>query len=111
MIDVLIILKNWKKYILEEISLVTRPQVSFLNSYFTYVQCDYYTAVDSPHKGPVMQKMLPVDDIIMFEPLNSWLPNALYVYFALLGTTLSYKHSIFPSSAQCILGKSLYIEI
>ena len=26
--------------------------------------------VNSPHKGPVMQKMLPFDDVIMFWPVN-----------------------------------------
>ena len=36
----------------------------------TFVRINHWWLVDSPHKWPVMWKMFPFDDVIMYKPLS-----------------------------------------
>ena len=54
--------------------------------------------VTSPHKGPVIQKMLPFDDVIMWDPFYKYIrdhdPNLVHVWVAITEKNMRLGHNL-----------------
>ena len=65
----------------------------------TFLRITLRWPVNSPHKGPVMQKMFPFDDVIMYIPghkmtVNGLSPDTLYDFYLAAGNDVGYGKEV-----------------